>query len=173
MSRSSGPGQPLNARCSQCRRRDSGRKALEHMRGVGTLNRMQLTGRRRYRPNGIGGRVDVFWVYEYQCLDCRHVGWTRHIDVALRWRPSVFRVQKRLCASCIYRPDTSLDLSKLEADIADPNMAGHFKGFRECHKAPRGSAICCRGFWEKHRDHFDAGQLAQRLNLVELVDVDV
>lgn len=32
--------------------------------------------------------------------------------------------------------------------------------------------MCCRGFWEAHKDAFPAGQIAQRLGLVEFVDVD-
>lgn len=84
----------------------------------------------------------------------------------------MLRVQQRMCATCIYRPDSPLDLKQLEAQISDPRMAGHFKGYRECHHAERGDGVCCRGFWEAHKDHFDAGQLAQRLGLVVFVDVD-
>ena len=75
----------------------------------------------------------------------------------------MFQVQKRMCESCIYRPGSPLDLEELQQQVADPNMEGHFKGFRECHHAKAGSGVCCRGFWEAHKDHFDAGQLAQRL----------
>jgi hypothetical protein len=82
----------------------------------------------------------------------------------------VFKVQSRLCDSCIYRPDSTLDLRELERQVADPRMEGHFRAFRSCHHAPRG--VCCRGFWNKHKDHFDAGQLAQRLNLVTFVTID-
>lgn len=85
----------------------------------------------------------------------------------------MFKVQARMCATCIYRPDSTLSIQKLEADVADPRMPGHFSGYRECHHAKRGSGVCCRGFWEAHKDHFDAGQLAQRLGVVRFVDVDV
>lgn len=74
-----------------------------------------------------------------------------------------------MCATCIYRPDSSLNIKKLEADVADPHMKGFFKGYRVCHHS---KDLCCRGFWEKHKDHFTLGQLAQRLNLVEYVDED-
>lgn len=80
-----------------------------------------------------------------------------------------FKVQKKMCATCIYRPDSSLNIKKLEADVADPHMKGFFKGYRVCHHS---KDLCCRGFWEKHKDHFTLGQLAQRLNLVEYVDED-
>ena len=83
-----------------------------------------------------------------------------------------FKVQRRMCATCIYRPDSTLDIKALEDAVRDPRMPDYFTGFRECHHAKRGSGVCCRGFWEKHADHFTAGQLAQRLNFVEFVDVD-
>lgn len=80
-----------------------------------------------------------------------------------------FKVQRRMCATCIYRPESNLDIRKLEADVADKRMPGYFKGHRVCHHS---ADVCCRGFWEKHKDAFTAGQLAQRLNFVEFVDVD-
>lgn len=82
----------------------------------------------------------------------------------------MFEVQAKPCASCIYRKDCGLDIKELEAQIAD--KFGGFKGFRECHHAPRGSQICCRGFWNRHKDKFQAGQIAQRLNLVRFVTAE-
>jgi len=81
----------------------------------------------------------------------------------------MLRVQRKQCATCIYRPDSPLDLAQLEAAIADPRMAGHFKGHRVCHHSE--DAVCA-GFWARHKNHFDGGQLAQRLGRVQLVDDD-
>jgi hypothetical protein len=78
-----------------------------------------------------------------------------------------FRVQRVMCATCIYRPDSRLNLKKLEDDVRDPHMG--FKGCRICHHS---KDVCCRGFWEAHKDEFPAGQVAQRLGMVEFVDVD-
>lgn len=50
---------------------------------------MQLTGRRRYRFTGNGGRVDSSYQYEFKCLDCGHVGWSRHGEIAARWQQLV------------------------------------------------------------------------------------
>lgn len=80
-----------------------------------------------------------------------------------------FRVQRRMCRTCIYRPDSTLSLAKLEADVADPHMDGYFKGHRVCHHS---MDACCRGFWDRHKDAFTAGQLAQRLGMVTFVDDD-
>ena len=81
----------------------------------------------------------------------------------------MLKVQRRRCATCIYRPDTFFDLEKLEAQVRDPHMG--FWGYRACHHVQSGT-VCCRGFWDAHRDEFQLGQLAQRLNAVEFVDVD-
>jgi hypothetical protein len=77
-----------------------------------------------------------------------------------------FRVQDRPCPTCIYRKDTHFDLAKLEADVADKH--GGFKGWRVCHTS---DDVCCRGFWNRHRDKFAIGQIAQRLGLVRFVRV--
>jgi len=45
----------------------------------------------------------------------------------------MFKVQKRMCATCIYRPDSTLNLEKLENDVRDKNMVGFFSGYRVCH----------------------------------------
>ena len=78
-----------------------------------------------------------------------------------------FHVQRRMCATCIYRPDSPHDIKKLEDQVRDPHIG--FKGHRQCHHSKR---ACCRGFWNRHKDEFPAGQIAQRLSLVVLVDDD-
>lgn len=79
----------------------------------------------------------------------------------------MLKVQARQCRTCIYRPDSTLDLAKLEAQCADGY--GGFKGHRTCHHS---KGVCCAGFWAQHKDQFAAGQIAQRLGLVEFVEVD-
>lgn len=81
----------------------------------------------------------------------------------------MLKVQSKQCATCIYRADSPLDVRALEAEIADPFMAGHFRSHRVCHHS---SDAVCRGFWNRHADDFDAGQLARRLGLVAFVRVD-
>ena len=79
----------------------------------------------------------------------------------------MFQVQSKMCASCIYKPDSPLDLEKLEGEIADGY--GGFGGHRICHHS---NDVCCRGFWDRHKDKFPLGQVAQRMQMVEFVDVD-
>lgn len=78
-----------------------------------------------------------------------------------------FRVQSKLCATCIYRKSSPLDIKQLEKDVRDPHVG--FRTFRTCHHS---EDVCCRGFWDRHKDEFPMGQVAQRLGLVEFVSVD-
>lgn len=78
-------------------------------------------------------------------------------------------VQKRMCATCIFRPHCADMLPRLLKAIADPRMPGHFKGHRVCHHS---RTAVCAGFWAKHKNDFDLGQLAQRLQLVKFVEHD-
>ena len=76
-----------------------------------------------------------------------------------------FRVQREICPTCIYRGDSSLDLKRLEDAVRDKYVG--FKTFRVCHHT---RDVCCRGFWNAHKDEFPVGQFAQRLGIVEFVD---
>lgn len=80
---------------------------------------------------------------------------------------SGFTVQGKPCATCIYRRDSPLDLKKLEGAISDGH--GGFHGHRICHHS---DAACCRGFWNRHKDKFPLGQIAQRLGMVTFTDDD-
>jgi hypothetical protein len=77
------------------------------------------------------------------------------------------KVMRYACETCIYRRGSPLDIRHLERQISDPNMAGYFKGHRICHHS---KDVCCRGFWNRHKNHFTLGQLAQRLRRVIYTD---
>jgi hypothetical protein len=81
----------------------------------------------------------------------------------------MLNVQAKQCATCIFRKDSPLDLKQLLAQIADPRCEGFFKGHRICHHS---KDAVCRGFWNRHKNDFTLGQLAQRFKLVEFVTVD-
>lgn len=83
--------------------------------------------------------------------------------------PGIIKVQRKRCATCIYRKDSPLCLVALESQVRDPHVG--FSGYRACHHARAGD-VCCRGFWDRHRDEFALGQIAQRLSAVEFVAVD-
>jgi hypothetical protein len=83
----------------------------------------------------------------------------------------MFKVQKKMCTTCIYKKKSGFDIANLEVQVTD--RWGFFNGFRECHHAKRGSKVCCRGFWNRHKDSFPAGQIAQRLKMVKFVIVDI
>ena len=83
-----------------------------------------------------------------------------HPDGVMR-EGECFLVMGEACASCIYRNDSPMDLAYLENQVRD-NYGG-FSGYRICHKHDE---ACCRGFWNRHKDDFDLGQIAQRLGVV-------
>jgi hypothetical protein len=81
----------------------------------------------------------------------------------------MFEVQQQMCSTCIYKPDSPLDIEALEKRIEDKHMSGFLTTFRQCHHS---ETACCRGFWEKHKNDFTIGQIVQRLGLVEFVNHD-
>jgi hypothetical protein len=83
---------------------------------------------------------------------------------------ALLQVQSKQCSTCIYRANSPLDLAKLEAQCADKYLEDFFAHWRECHHAEPNSGVVCRGFWNRHKNSFTAGQIAKRLNSVEYVD---
>lgn len=79
MSRSFGTGSPVWFRCTKCR------STLNPDRRAGDITRVRLTGRerprRRSKHHPIGSR-STHVAREYECLDCGHVGWSTHVDLA-------------------------------------------------------------------------------------------
>lgn len=75
MGRSAGPGSPVFFRCTKCR------STLNPDKSKGW--RVELTGRTRQRPpRGVLGSRNSWVAREYRCLDCGHVGWSTHNDLA-------------------------------------------------------------------------------------------
>ena len=81
----------------------------------------------------------------------------------------MFEVEVKPCSTCIYgsHSASSETVEELEAEIVDPY--GYFKSFRMCHHS---KSACCRVFWDRHKDDFQAGQIAQQLDLVVWVEHD-
>lgn len=88
-----GTGSPISFRCSACRRLASRSKepVFRPRRGCvggtywretyhgGRRDRVALTG--RTRNFGTRGARMSATAREYRCLDCGHVGWSRHVDL--------------------------------------------------------------------------------------------
>jgi hypothetical protein len=73
--------------CSKCRKRKygflTGERRSDYM--LGTKERVRLSGRRKRIDDGRSyGRSSNF-KYEYRCLRCGHVGWSRHTDIEALW----------------------------------------------------------------------------------------
>lgn len=81
--------------------------------------------------------------------------------------PQGFKVQSKQCDTCIYKKATGFNIKELEDQVRDKHVG--FKSHRTCHHS---KDVCCRGFWNRHKDEFAVGQVAQRLGLVKFVKVD-
>ncbi len=79
-----GTGQPLSFRCSNCRNVHG---TAEYHGQIGTSNygrvdRVTLSGRKRdLRAKGNATGRNSRYAREYTCRDCKHTGWSRHIDL--------------------------------------------------------------------------------------------
>ena len=74
------------------------------------------------------------------------------------------KVRAQQCATCIYRPDSVLDLAALEAEAADPALPGHFARWRACHGTRyREADVVCAGFYARHAEDCTPIQVATRL----------
>lgn len=82
----------------------------------------------------------------------------------------MFKVQRKMCETCIYRKSSPLDLERLENEARDDHKG--FRVHRVCHHTEGPNEACCKGFWDRHKDDFPMGQISQRLNMVEEVDID-
>lgn len=89
------------------------------------------------------------------------------VPVTFKAALGTLKVQAKPCRTCIYAKDSPLDLETLEEAVRDEHVG--FSGYRICHHS---ETACCRGFWNRHKDEFAAGQIAQRLGLVEFVSDD-
>lgn len=70
-----------------------------------------------------------------------------------------------MCPTCVYRKGSNIDVGMLEARVAD--RFGGMTGYRVCHSS---HTACCRGFWNRWKDKFALGQIAQRLGFVVMVE---
>ena len=77
------------------------------------------------------------------------------------------KVQRTCCATCIYNPESPLDLDRLEDECRD--SYGHFFIWRACHKHWPKHDVCCSGFFHKRGDECTPVQIAKALSMIEYV----
>lgn len=75
-------GGPYWFQCSACRLAKGAvyERTTARQRDSGRTNRVELTGRKRETRILESQRSDTH-TREYRCLDCGHVGWSRHTDL--------------------------------------------------------------------------------------------
>jgi hypothetical protein len=80
MGSNAGTGQPITFQCSQCRKKNDSIFRRPYL-GPRTGFRVKLTGKKRPCKQGNAGGRNSRHRRQYECLDCGHVGWSRHIDL--------------------------------------------------------------------------------------------
>ncbi len=77
------------------------------------------------------------------------------------------KIQKTKCNQCLFSKNRIVDAKRAAEVIRD--ALGKDTYFN-CHKAKiKGADVCCRGFWDAHKDNFNLGRIAQRLNVIKEV----
>lgn len=72
-----GTGYPLTFRCTKCKRGDW----RDRRRGTN----YEIIARVASKKRGLMMRSDSEHKYQFRCLDCGHIGWTRHEYAKRRW----------------------------------------------------------------------------------------
>lgn len=70
-----GTGAPAYFRCSRCRR-----ARVRWPSGCHT--RVELTGKSRKNNSSTKWPRVAYAHYQYRCLDCGHIGWSNHVQLA-------------------------------------------------------------------------------------------
>lgn len=90
-----GTGYPLTLRCAKCKRYRDYDNPQHADRGC------QLAATGRIRPltsqqfgHNSSGRA-LHYRAEYRCLDCGHIGWSRHVQMEYYLRGAGYQVPKR------------------------------------------------------------------------------
>lgn len=79
------------------------------------------------------------------------------------------KIRKTACHTCIYRPDSPLDLAKLEREVKD--RYGCFVGYRLCHHHLNDDdGVVCRGFFAKHGMKVTKIRLAKILGILRFTN---
>ena len=77
---STGTGYPHTFRCAKCKR------LRDYKRGTGRQGtNLDATGRVKHIPEHRNGGLRCLWyLAEYRCRDCGHVGWSKHGNMKMR-----------------------------------------------------------------------------------------
>jgi len=77
---STGTGYPFTFRCAKCKRLRDWQRPEHEDKGCN----VEATGRTRplaAAQQGYGHRRALQYRVEYRCLDCGHIGWSRHVHM--------------------------------------------------------------------------------------------
>ena len=80
------------------------------------------------------------------------------------------KVRKTKCDQCLFSNNRIVS-AKRATDVIKSCIKKDT--FFVCHKTQTEDApdqMCCRGFWDQFKNHFNLGRIAQRLKMVEFIE---
>ena len=87
----------------------------------------------------------------------------------LKKKKSTLQVVSHPCSECLFSPNRIVSQERKE-EIVYQTLAKD--RYFTCHKAMlAGVDLCCKGFFDSHKDDSLVTRLAMQLNLVEFVDL--
>jgi hypothetical protein len=87
----------------------------------------------------------------------------------MKKRQDIFQVVSSRCNECLFSDNKIVDDDRKQ-DLIEQTLANN--SYFTCHKAMlAGLDLCCRGFFDVHKDNSLVTRLAIRLDLVEFVDL--
>ena len=75
----------------------------------------------------------------------------------------MFRVKTQQCNQCLFSDNKIVNDARKEEVLRTTLKKD---SFFVCHKT---DDVCCKGYWDSHKNDFTVGQIAQRLNLIKEV----
>lgn len=82
-----------------------------------------------------------------------------------------FKVQRKKCDQCLFTDARIVSESRMKdvvQDCLDKDT------FFVCHKTQVHAlkeSVCCRGYWDEYKNQFNLGRIAQRLGVVDEIEL--
>ena len=79
------------------------------------------------------------------------------------------KVQKNQCNQCLFTKNRVVSKERM-LDVVEQTLKQNT--YFECHKATiQKQDVCCKGYWDRYKDHFTLGRIIQRLGGPECVEL--
>lgn len=80
----------------------------------------------------------------------------------------MIKIQKTKCDQCLFTKNRIVTLERAKEAVKD--ILDNDSYFC-CHKSMDNNDVCCRGFWDAHKNDFSLGRLLQHLHIIIFIDL--